>query len=247
LAFPRCPGDRIGRRLAHETGDYQRAYEDAIQHGLIERPRRGTASPAPCAHAQHPGFYRPTIGEDASDGPTETGDLGVSSLISWRRRQQRIHAEEHAREHRQPEDKKNEQQRASDEAARRERQELIEIGEFELPLLGDLDWDPHDEEKDIETDDGTIQDLSEYEPEDIPLTPNGLDVDEYVKTHSDIDATGFLDQFAFDPNNPLDAIKLAKQLDADEGLDDGELLADGRDGDDGDRAERDDALDDATG
>ena len=162
----------------------------------------------------------------------ETGDLDVSSLISWRRRQQRIHAEEHAPEHRQPEDVKGEQQRTFDKVAARERQELAEIGEFELPLLQDIAWDPHDEENEIETDNGTVQDLSEYEPEDIPLTPNGLDVDEYVKTHADIDAAEYLRQFKFEPNNPLDAIELAKQLgagdelDAGEGLDDSELLPD---------------------
>jgi len=162
----------------------------------------------------------------------ETGDLDVSSLISWRRRQQRIHAEEHAPEHRQPDDEKSEQQRTFDKVAARERQELAEIGEFELPLLADLDWDPHDEEKDIETDDGSVQDLGEYEPEDIPLAPDGLDVDEYVKTHADIDVTGYVRQFEFGTNNPLDAIELAKQLgagdelDAGEGLDDSELLPD---------------------
>lgn len=242
-----------GRRIAHETGDYQRAYEDAISHGLVEQPRRGTSSPSPCAHAKHPGFYRATTREDAEQTDQQAGrdDLGVTSLISWRRRQQRIRAEEHAPEHRQPEDEKSEQQHASDKAAARERRELAEIGEFELPLLADLDWDPHDEEKDIETDDGSVQDLSDYEPEDIPLTPDGLDVDEYVKTHADIDVTAYVRQFEFEPKNPLDAIELAKQLgagdelDAGEGLDDSELLPDQPDGSDDENDEPGHALDTA--
>jgi hypothetical protein len=227
-----------GRRLAHETGDYQRAYEDAIGHGLVERPSRGTASPSPCVQAEHPGFYS----ANTDDADETRGKLGISSLRSWHQRTQRILAEEQRHEHREPDNEPSEEARATEEAVAQTQQELAEIGDFELPLLHELDeWDPADEDdSEIDSEDGAVQDLDE-DPENAPLASAGLDVDEYVKTYGDVDATGFLDQFAFDPNNPLDAIKLAKQLDADEGLDDGELLADGRDGDDGDRAERDDA------
>ena len=36
-----------GRRLAHETGLYTLAYEQAIAAGLLKRPKWGTESPWP--------------------------------------------------------------------------------------------------------------------------------------------------------------------------------------------------------
>ena len=219
-----------GRRIAHETGDYQRAYEDAIDRGHIDPPSRGTASPAPSVSASHPGFYRPparnrpdALDEEAWLQETKLGSLGVSSLLSWRHREQRILAEEHVLED-QPDDEQSEETRASEEAAKRAHEELMNIGEFELPLLHELDeWDADDEEPDFDDEDGAVQDLDEN-PEDAPLTPDGLDVDQYVRTHGDVDVSHFISQFKFDPHNPRDAIKLAKELDADEGLDEGPLV-----------------------
>jgi hypothetical protein len=116
-----------GRRIAHETGDYQRAYEDAIERGHIDRPSRGTASPAPSVSASHHGFYRPTAGSGSPDTldehswlqETKLGELGASSLLSWRCRSQRILAEEHVSEHQQQEEKQSKQTQASEEAAKR--------------------------------------------------------------------------------------------------------------------------------
>jgi hypothetical protein len=216
------------RRISHENGDYQRAYEDAIDRGLIDRPSRGTASPGPCVNADDPGFYRATTHEDANplDRQNELSELdgeepGASSLLSWQHREQhQLLAYAQARD---SNDRQNEQTRASNDAATRAYEELVEIGDFELPLLTELeDWDARDEEDAINQEDGAVQDLDEdsASPEDAPLLPDGMNVDEYVKTHGDIDVSGYINRFKFDPHNPLDAMRLVEQLDASDEFDD---------------------------
>jgi hypothetical protein len=85
------------RRLAHENGDYQRAYE-GIRCGLYRRPRskRGTRSPKPCrTDAVDAGHYRPPCIPGSADAGEEQAwldeharlapVLGACSIVSFHR------------------------------------------------------------------------------------------------------------------------------------------------------------------
>ena len=221
------------RRLAHESGDYQRAYEDGIDRGLYRRPKsvRGTQSPKPCrTDAVEPGYYRPR----AADGTVDAAEdrqwvdqharvapvIGACSLLSFRKYElvMAVQAEGGP-----PAEDGDEYGTVDDDESvpamlarlalgpgvymAQESQRIVAWDGSELEEFGDFEPPLL---MDREWDADEVSPVQAEEPpignasSEDQLVRGDLDIDDYVKKHfADVDVEDLLSRYNFAPEKPV--------------------------------------------
>jgi hypothetical protein len=177
-----CCAFFTARHIAHETGGYEAAYEDAIARGLLRAPRRGTRTPLEA------------VAKDLAFPRMDAQEPGLIQLLSWQR-----HLEEQALA-------------AEHDVSISLRQRIEDIGEFdvdpELDPYGHLyaTANPTQDNRELRGELHTVLDP------DAPLLADDLDEEEYLKAYGDVDLSAELEAFDFEPDAKSLAIDLAENL-----------------------------------